>query len=122
MKPGSKWFVKSNQVKDRDMSKKHLKIMDVDKFQSIADEFIDRSSQEFGEMPASSFFELLFDRMAERVSETVEVEGEIVGNQLVLKLPGDAETAVQVKDNEILVGDRRIVVKLKDNTIYPTAQ
>ena len=104
------------------MSEKPLKIMDVDKFQSIADAFIDRSSQEFGEMPASSFFELLFDRMAERVSETVEVEGEIVDNQLVLKLPIDAETAVQVKDNEILVGDRRIVVKLKDNTIYPTAQ
>lgn len=96
--------------------------MGVDKFQSIADAFIDRSSQEFGEMPASSFFELLFERMAERVSETVEVEGEIVDNQLVLKLPLDAETAVQVKDNEILVGDRRIVVKLKDNTIYPTAQ
>ena len=96
--------------------------MDVDKFQSIADEFIDRSSQEFGEMPASSFFELLFARMAERVSETVEVEGEIVDNQLVLKLPVDAETAVQVKDNEILIDDRRIVVKLKDNTIYPTAQ
>ena len=72
-------------------------------------------------MPASSFFELLFDRMAERVSETVEIEAEIVDNQLVLKLPVDAETALQVKDNEILVGDRRIVVKLKDNTIYPTA-
>ena len=96
--------------------------MYIDKFQSAADNFIDRSSQEFGEMPASSFFELLFDRMAERVSETVEVEGEIVDNQLVLKLPVDAETAVQVKDNEILVGDRRIVVKLKDNTIYRTAQ
>ena len=103
------------------MSEKHLKLMDFDKFQSMADEFIDRSSQEFGEMPASSFFELLFDRMAERVSETVEVEGEIVNNQLVLKLPVDTETAVQVKDNEILIGDRRIIVRLKDNTIYPTA-
>lgn len=96
--------------------------MDIDKFQSVANSFIDRSSQEFGEMPASSFFELLFDRMAERVSETVLVEAEISGNQFVLKLPIDAETAVQVKDNEILIGDRRIVVKLKDNTIYPTAQ
>lgn len=76
------------------MSGKHLKTMDFDKFQSVADEFIDRSSQEFGEMPASAFFELLFDRMAERVSETVEVEGEIVNNRLVLKLPVDAETAV----------------------------
>lgn len=95
--------------------------MDFDKFQSVANNFIDSSSREFGEMPASSFFELLFERMAERVSETVEIEAEIVGNQLVLKLPVGGETAVQVKDNEILVGDRRIVVKLKDYTIYPTA-
>lgn len=77
--------------------------MNFDNFQSLADGFIDRSSQEFGEMPASAFFVLLFDRMAERVSETVEVESEIINNQLVLKLPIDAETAVQVKDNEILV-------------------
>lgn len=84
--------------------------------------FIDRSSREFGEIPASSFFELLFERMAEHVSEMVEVEAEIVGSQLVFKLPVDAETAVQVKDNEILIGDRRIVVKMKDNTIYPAAQ
>lgn len=60
--------------------------------------------------------------MAERVTETVEVEGEIVNNQRVLKLPADMETAVQVKDNEILVGDRRIVVRLKNDTVYPTAR
>lgn len=121
MKLGSRWFVKNNLAKDRDMSEKGLKTIDFDKFQSLADGFIDRSSQEFGEMPASSFFELLFERMAEKVSETVELEGEIVNNQLVFKLPIDSETAVQVRDNEILIGDRRIVVKLKDNTIYPTA-
>lgn len=102
------------------MSEDRIKTMDFDTFQSVADDFIDRSSQEFGEMPASSFFELLFEKLAERVTETVEVEGEIVNNQLVLTLPVDVETAVQVKDNEILVGDRRIVVKLKDDTIYPT--
>ncbi len=70
-------------------------------------------------MPATSFFELLFEKMAERVTETVELEGEIVNNQLILKLPADMETVVQVKANEILVGDHRIVVKLKDDTIYP---
>jgi hypothetical protein len=72
-------------------------------------------------MPASAFFELLFEKMAERVTETVEVEGEIVNNRLVLKLPADMETAVQVKDNEILIGDRRIVVRLKNDTVYPAA-
>lgn len=94
--------------------------MDFDQFQTVADEFIDRSAQEFGEMSAPSFLELLFDKMAERTSETVEVEGEIVNNQLVLKLPADIATAVQVKDNEILIGDQRIVVKLKRDTIHPT--
>jgi hypothetical protein len=103
------------------MSEHQIQTIDFDKFQSIADGFIERSSHEFGEMPASSFFELLFEKMAERVRETVELEGEIVNNQLVLKLPGDMETAVQVKDNEILIGDRRIVVKLKGDMIYPTA-
>ena len=103
------------------MSEHRIKTMKYDEFQAVADRFIDRSSQEFGEMPASSFFELLFEKMAERVTETVELEGEIVNNQLVLKLPIDKESTIQVKDNEILVGDRRIVVKLKDDTIYPTA-
>lgn len=103
------------------MAEQHIKTMDFDQFQAVADGFIKRSSREFGEMPASSFFELLFEKMAERVTETVEVEGEIVNNQLVLKLPVDVETVIQVKDNEILVGDRRIVVKLKTNAIYRTA-
>lgn len=121
MKPGSSWFAENNQVKERDMSKQRIKTMDFDEFQSVADKFIERSSNEFGEMPASPFFELLFEKMAERVTETVEVEGEIVNNRLVLKLPTDTETAVQVKDNEILIGDRRIVVRLKNDTVYPTA-
>jgi hypothetical protein len=55
------------------------------------------------------------------VTETIELEGEIVNNQLILRMPLDTETAVQVKENEILVGDRRIVVKMKGDTVYPTA-
>lgn len=102
------------------MSEQKITPIDFDKFQSIADDFIDRSSEGFGEMPASSFFELLFENMSERVAETVELEVEIVNNKLVLKMPTGLETAVQVKNNEILVGDRRIIVKLKDDTIYPT--
>lgn len=58
---------------------KAISLMACDKFQRLIDDFIDRSSQEFGEMPASSFFELLFDKMAERVSEADDAEGEIAG-------------------------------------------
>jgi hypothetical protein len=51
----------------------------------------------------------------------IEVEGEIIDNQLVVDLPEDLETAAQMKDIAILVGNRRIIVKWKDDTIYPTA-
>ena len=103
------------------MTENRIKTIDFDEFQSVADRFIERSSHEFGEMPASSFFELLFEKMAERVTETIELEGEVVDNQLVLRLPVDLETAVQVKNNEILIGGRRIIVKLKNGPLYPTA-
>lgn len=32
----------------------------------------------------------------------------------------DVETAVQVWKNDILVGDRRIVIRLKDDAVFPT--
>jgi hypothetical protein len=70
-------------------------------------------------MPASVFFELLFKRMDKAVTETIELEVEIVDDELVLQPPIGG---IQVKNNEILIGDRRIVVKLKDKPVYPTAQ
>jgi len=100
------------------MSEQTITTMDFDEFQSVIDGFIERSSQEYGEMPASVFFELLFEHMAEAATETIELEVEIVDDQLVLRPPMGA---IQVTDNEILIGDRRIVVKLKDKPICPTA-
>lgn len=103
------------------MTEKALTEMNYDEFQSLIEGYIDRSVQAGGEMPASSFFELLFDRMVERVTEIIELEGEVVGNQLILRLPADQQTAVHVQDNEIVVGDRRIIVRLKNNPLYPVA-
>jgi hypothetical protein len=100
------------------MSEQRIKIADFDEFQEVADKFIERSSRQFGEMPASAFFELLDERMVERVTETIELEVDIVDNQLVLQPPIGA---VQVNDNEVLIGDRRIVVKLRGDSHYPTA-
>jgi hypothetical protein len=99
------------------MSEQRIKTMDYDEFQLVAEQFIERSSHEFGEMPASSFFQLLMEQMAERVTETIELEVAIVDDQLVLEPPMGA---VQVTNNEILIGDRRIVVKLKDKPLHPT--
>ena len=67
-------------IEQANSAQEAISTMDFDKFQRLIDDFIDRSSQEFGEMPASSFFELLFDKMIEEVTETVNVEGEIAGS------------------------------------------
>jgi hypothetical protein len=91
------------------MSEQRIKTMDYDEFQLVAEQFIERSSHEFGEMPASSFFQLLMEKMAERVTETIELEVD------------PPMGAVQVARNEILIGDQRIVVKLKDKPLYPKA-
>jgi hypothetical protein len=44
------------------MSEHQIKTINFDNFQSVVDDFIERSSHEFGEMHASSFFELLLKR------------------------------------------------------------
>ena len=120
MNIGSNWFVANRRDKDYLMTEQPITDMNYVDFESLVDGYIGRSSQEFGEMPASSFFELLFERMAERATGTIELEGEIVNNQLVLRLPMEKETAVYVKGNEIVIGDQRIVVKLKDDSTQPT--
>lgn len=100
------------------MSEQKIQMVDFDEFQAVADNFIERSSQTYGEMPASAFFELLSEKMAERVTETIELEVDIVNNRLVLQPPVGA---VRVKRNEVLIGNQRIVVKLKSDAVYPTA-
>lgn len=66
-------------IEQDNAGQKAISMMAFDKFQRLIDDFIDRSSHEFGEMPASSFFELLFDKMIEEVTETVDVADEIIG-------------------------------------------
>lgn len=101
------------------MSEKLITEMSYGEFESLINSYIDRSAHEADEMPASTFFELLFEQVARRVEETVEVEGDIVGDQLLLRVPAGVETAVQVRGNEILVGNQRIVVRLKNGDVLP---
>jgi hypothetical protein len=101
------------------MNEQVITEMEYEDFLSLIDGYIERSSQEYDEIPASVFFELLFKRMAKAATETIELEVEIVDDKLVLQPPVGA---VQVTNNEILIGDRRIVVKLKDKLVHPTAR
>lgn len=52
--------------------------------------------------------------MFERTKETIELEAEVVDGQLVLCLSVGVETAVQVQNNEILIGKYRLIIHLKD--------
>ena len=67
------------------MSEQAITEMKHEDFLSLVDGYIERSSQEYGEMPTSVFFELLFKRMAKAATETIELEVEIVDDQLVLQ-------------------------------------
>ena len=87
--------------------------MSYDEFQVLIDGYIERSSRQTGEMPASVFFELLFERLAARARRTIKVTGHIVDRKLVLSLPRPETTPVQVQGNQIFVGDQRIVVRLE---------
>lgn len=95
------------------MAEKLLTEMDFNEGSSLIDDFIDRSSQASGAMPAASFFDLLFARVAQRAQKTLEIEGRIVDGQLVFAaLPKMAGANLQVQDNQIVIGEQRIVVKL----------
>lgn len=100
------------------MSEKLISNMLSDEFDAVIDTFIEHETKDMGELDASLFYEAFREVMA---ADTIEIEGEIVENQLVLDLPKELESAEQMRDIAILVGNRWIPVKWKGDTIYPTA-
>lgn len=94
------------------MSEKLLTEMNFDDMSNLLNQSIDRTSQPDEAMPASTFFALLFEKMAQRVKKTVEVEGRIVNGQLMLSLPNQDVAGFYVQNNQIVLGEQRIVVKL----------
>ncbi len=72
--------------------------MTYDQFEAMIDGYIERSSQGYGEMQASTFFALLFEKMAERAQQTVQVQGRIVDGQLVLSPLSEEQDVVCVHD------------------------
>lgn len=107
------------------MGEQLISNMPTDEFDAVVDAFIERETQDMGELDAPLFYEAIKEIMASDASAettiTIEVEGEIVDNQLVLDLPEDLDSVEEMKDIVILVGNRRITIKWKGDTIYPTA-
>ena len=107
------------------MGEQLISNMPTDEFDAIVDAFIERETKDMGELDAPLFYEALKEIMTSDASTemttTIEVEGEIVDNQLVLDLPEDLDSVEEMRDIAILVGNRRITIKWKGDKIYPTA-
>lgn len=81
-------------------------------FDALINAYIDRSSHQYDEVPASSFLELLFHNVAQRVTDTFEIQGRVIEGKLMFELPKIPLPNVYIQDNQILIGTQRIVVNL----------
>ena len=76
-----------------------------------------------GELDAQYFYKVLTKLITtdtlKDTANSIEVEGEIVNNQLVLDLPTELEPITQITDIFIFVGNRHISVKWKNGDNLP---
>jgi hypothetical protein len=100
------------------MSEKPLTEMDYTEFQELMDAYITRSSQQDDALPAPTFLGLLFDILSQRVQNVIRLEGQVINGELVLA-PTEEETPVQVRGNQILLGDWQVIVTLKNDKLQP---
>ena len=63
-------------------------------------------------MPASVFLSLLAETIARRSQRTVEIEGRVVNGHLVLLQPNTMTSELYMQNNEIVIGEQWISVKL----------
>jgi hypothetical protein len=88
------------------MSNRRITEVSTEEFDAIVESFIERQTQDMGEIEAPLFYEALEAIFAtETVSETVELEGQVVGSQLQLSPIHDKLPGVSIHDNEIVVNN-----------------
>lgn len=84
-----------------------------EEFDSIIDTYIEHETQNTAELPALVFYQTLRGIFsAESVRETVELQGELVGDRLRLYQPAPVSHVVTGHDNEIVVNDIRFVIHI----------
>jgi hypothetical protein len=91
--------------------------MNEEEFTNLIDGYIERTATGYGEIPVEIFLDLLIERMAAKVDETLNLSVDIQGDELVIT--PDRETGdIVVRGNEILIGKRRLVLQLsgQENT------
>ena len=104
------------------MDERPISSIPTEEFDAIIEAYIERETKDTGELDAPIFYEAFREWVKVDIeAEDIEVEGTIVDNQLILTVPLDPGKTLQLDDVEIFVRGRRIAVKVKDETIYPTA-
>ena len=92
----------------------------IEEFEAVTEAHIEREAKDMGELDAPLFYETFQDMLdKDSGAELLEAEGVIVNNQLVVDLPAGFVLSNPVGDIAILVGGRRVVVKLQGDTVIP---
>ena len=96
---------------------KELSEMSYEEFKALTDYYIEHSAQRYDETPTSPFFEMMFNTALQRVQKTTHVTLRLNNGELNFVLPVTDEvqqTTIQTRGNQILVGNKVIVVTLED--------
>lgn len=94
------------------MIEKLLTEMGYEEMDVLIDTYIDRSSQQSEEMPASVFLSMLSKNLTQRAQQTFEIEGRIINGQFVFLQPNTMTSELYVQNNQIVIGEQRIIVKI----------
>lgn len=96
------------------MEHKQITEIETAEFDKLMDAFIERETEDTGELSAPLFYATLEAIYQESTyATTVELQAQVVGSQLQLASPESTLPGVGVHDNEITVNNIRFVIHLK---------
>jgi len=93
------------------MSEPRLSDMSETEFDAMIEGHIERIANGDRELEADVFVDLLLERIAARAEAPVTLAIDVLGDQLVIT-PDSPGTDIVVQGNEILIGGRRLVLRL----------
>jgi hypothetical protein len=95
------------------MENKRITDIETAEFDALIDAFIERETEDTGELQAPLFYETLeaiFQNPTD--ATTVELQAQVVGSELQLALPTSTPPGVEIHDNKITVNNLRFVIHL----------
>ena len=88
------------------MSKETFEELSVEEFDDLIENFINRGDDR---IELSTFLEAMAEIEKEKTPRIVELSGEFANGEVIFDTP----SPLTVQDNEIIVGDEKIVLKLR---------